>query len=113
MPPTSVEARKTLPATSRKVGFANALRGPAAIFVLVSHYLDYAWIMRPQVELMANVKMPSESALATPFFVEALRAIPAFDWGGYGVAIFFLVSGFVIPLSLQKYSARRHRLLLF
>jgi peptidoglycan/LPS O-acetylase OafA/YrhL len=89
---------------SAKVEFADALRGPAALFVLVSHYLHNAWVMRPVVESMANVKLPTESVVATPLFVEMLGSIPAFDWGGYGVAIFFLVSGFVIPLSLQKYS---------
>lgn len=84
--------------------FANALRGPAAIAVLVSHFMHNAWMIRPLLLRLANVSMPSESAVATPRYVEALAAVPGFDWGGYGVAIFFLISGFVIPLSLKKYS---------
>ncbi|WP_347261567.1 acyltransferase [Rudaea sp.] len=90
---------------SGKIEFADALRGPATVFVLISHYLGNAWVVRPVVESMANVKLPADSVVATPLFVEMLGKIPAFDWGSYGVAIFFLVSGFVIPLSLQKYSA--------
>jgi peptidoglycan/LPS O-acetylase OafA/YrhL len=90
---------------NQRFEFANALRGPAAIFVLFSHFLHNAWYMRPLVETFANVKLPADTALQTPRYIELLGSIPYFDWGGYGVALFFLISGFVIPLSLKKYSA--------
>ncbi|WP_160108881.1 acyltransferase family protein [Pseudomonas izuensis] len=87
-----------------KLEFANILRGLAAIFVVLSHYLHNAWEMRPLVENFANVKMPTEELVPTPIYVKMLDIVPHFDWGGYGVGIFFLVSGLVIPLSIKKYS---------
>jgi peptidoglycan/LPS O-acetylase OafA/YrhL len=61
---------------SSKFGFADALRGPAALCVVTSHLL---------VNLLPN----------WPFEMQLL--------GKLGVAVFFLVSGFVIPISLTKY----------
>jgi peptidoglycan/LPS O-acetylase OafA/YrhL len=89
---------------NKKLEFANALRGPAAVFVLFSHFIHNAWVMRPPIERFANVRMPSEAVVPTPLYVNALNIFPSFEWGAYGVAIFFLVSGLVIPLSLKKYS---------
>jgi peptidoglycan/LPS O-acetylase OafA/YrhL len=62
----------------RKFEFANALRGPAALCVVASH-------------LLGNV-MPSWQ-------------LPMQLLGQIGVAVFFLVSGFVIPISLIKYDS--------
>jgi peptidoglycan/LPS O-acetylase OafA/YrhL len=61
---------------SSKFGFADALRGPAALCVVASHLLG---------NLFPN----------WPFEMQLL--------GKLGVAVFFLVSGFVIPISLTKY----------
>ena len=58
----------------KKYGFADALRGPAALFVVASHFM----------------------AVALPKWHFGLL-------GQLGVAIFFLVSGFVIPISLTRY----------
>ena len=44
--------------------------------------------------------------MPTPWLAQLLSAIPSFDWGAFGVAVFFLVSGFVIPISLNKYSVK-------
>lgn len=89
----------------RRLDFANVLRGPAALFVLISHVWHNAWYMRPLVESLANVQMPSETVVPTPNYIKVLGSIPHFEWGGYGVGIFFLISGAVIPLSLKKYSS--------
>jgi peptidoglycan/LPS O-acetylase OafA/YrhL len=61
---------------SRKFGFADAIRGPAALCVVASH-------------LLGNV---------TPNWQMPMHLL-----GQLGVALFFLVSGFVIPISLTKY----------
>lgn len=39
--------------------------------------------------------------------------IPSFSYGSFGVALFFLVSGFVIPLSLKKSTSQRLGILAF
>lgn len=89
---------------SNRIAFANDLRGPAAVAVLVGHFLHNAWYMRPLVDTFASVDMPKENAVPTPALAQWLSAIPHFDWGAFGVAVFFLVSGFVIPISLKRYS---------
>ncbi|TGB68472.1 hypothetical protein CQB02_04495 [Escherichia coli] len=39
--------------------------------------------------------------------------MPGFSYGAFGVALFFLVSGFVIPLSLTKLTTQRYGILAF
>lgn len=87
-----------------RFAFANDLRGPAALAVLVGHFLHNAWYMRPLIETFASVNMPNENSVPTPMLAQWISAIPSFEWGAFGVAVFFLISGFVIPLSLTKYS---------
>lgn len=89
---------------SNRIAFANDLRGPAALAVLMGHFLHNAWYMRPLVDTFASVDMPKENVVPTPALAQWLSAIPYFDWGAFGVAVFFLVSGFVIPISLKRYS---------
>ena len=62
-----------------KSQFADTLRGIAAGLVLLDHTLDLAGL-----------------SLTAKF--------PLLSLGQLGVALFFLVSGFVIPISLPKYS---------
>jgi peptidoglycan/LPS O-acetylase OafA/YrhL len=59
-----------------KFGFADALRGPAALCVVLSHFIPD---VRPDWQLPMQLL------------------------GQLGVAVFFLVSGLVIPISLTKY----------
>lgn len=89
---TSVER-----APPKKIVFANQLRGVAAFCVVLVHYTVVYQYMRP---LLAWV-------IAAP---PIERPIPAFatwifpwwfDMGAFGVALFFLISGFVIPFSLE------------
>ena len=94
-------AHQTLPrAGSDKVVFANQLRGLAALCVVLVHYTVVYQYMRP---LLAWV-------LAAPPIEGSIPAFAAwiypwwFDLGAFGVALFFLISGFVIPFSLQKTS---------
>lgn len=53
---------------------------------------------------MANIDIPN--AVPTPALAVWLSSVPGLDLGGYGVALFFLISGFVIPISLHRYSVR-------
>ncbi|NRR29086.1 acyltransferase [Oxalobacteraceae bacterium] len=79
-----------------KFVFANQLRGIAAILVVMTHYF--------------GTYFAEQDLLALRTFSPNLHVSPA-SWvryfelpyqGPFGVAIFFLISGFVIPFSLQK-----------
>ncbi|MFG1706225.1 acyltransferase family protein [Nonomuraea sp. M3C6] len=73
----AVARAQVLPPTRRQT-WLDALRGVAVIAVVFEHLLD-------------------------PLFPE-VRAIisPWFDFGQYGVMMFFLVSGYVVPVSLER-----------
>ncbi|GAA2822930.1 acyltransferase family protein [Nonomuraea rubra] len=66
------------PPPSRRHTWLDALRGLAVLAVLFEHLLD-------------------------PLFPEVRAAVsPWFDFGQYGVMVFFLVSGYVVPASLER-----------
>lgn len=84
---------------SEKVPFADALRGIAALSVLVSHYMGAFWTRPDAVPLMTG--MPFHG-LPLPTYLEFLQS-SQFNWGEFGVAVFFIISGFVIPFSFNTY----------
>lgn len=86
----------------QRVEFANTLRGVAAVCVVISHYFGVFWYRPESVARLIKIN-PIELADVPPY-VQWLQ-IPNFSWGPFGVALFFLVSGFVIPASLTKMTA--------
>lgn len=81
-----------------KIIFANQLRGLAAMFVVVTHYF--------------GIFFGAQAAVAVTTFSPNLH-IPIPDWtmlfvfawfstGPFGVAVFFMISGFVIAFSLAN-----------
>jgi peptidoglycan/LPS O-acetylase OafA/YrhL len=85
--------------TSERIEFANGLRGIAALSVITGHYLGTFWKL---TEAVAGLTGMVRAPVALPFFVEWVGASPI-NLGAFGVALFFLISGFVIPLSFQSY----------
>ena len=79
-----------------RIVFANQLRGVAALCVVTVHYTVVYQLMRPMVGwvVAAPPYEGPQSPVATWLFP------PWFDAGAFGVAVFFLISGFVIPFSL-------------
>jgi peptidoglycan/LPS O-acetylase OafA/YrhL len=85
--------------TSQKIGFANSLRGIAALSVIIGHYLGTFWKLTDAVAgLTGIVRAP----VVPPALVELVTSSPV-NLGAFGVALFFLISGFVIPRSFQSY----------
>ncbi|MBO3276222.1 acyltransferase family protein [Pseudomonas schmalbachii] len=85
-----------------RIDFANTLRGFAALAVVISHYYGAFWSYREGVEYLTNAPALPIETHAFPAYISWLHAIPIFNWGAYGVALFFIISGFVIPFSLQR-----------
>ncbi|MEV1170551.1 acyltransferase [Nonomuraea sp. NPDC049784] len=67
-----------VPSPTRRQTWLDALRGVAVLAVLFEHLLDPLF-----PEIRANIS-------------------PWFDFGQYGVMVFFLVSGYVVPASLER-----------
>lgn len=78
--------------------FANQLRGIAALLVVMTHY--FGTFFAEQDLLAARTFSPNLQLTPAPWV--HLFELPY--QGPFGVAIFFLISGFVIPYSLQKTS---------
>ena len=85
-----------------RIDFANTLRGFAALAVVISHYYGVFWSSRAAVEAITNAPALPLETHAIPGYISWLHIFPIFNWGAYGVALFFIISGFVIPFSLQK-----------
>ncbi len=78
--------------------FANHLRGVAALCVVANHLTGVYWAA-PQ--LVADATFSAVTTSAPPAFA-AFSATAWYNLGPFGVALFFLISGFVIPISLEQ-----------
>jgi peptidoglycan/LPS O-acetylase OafA/YrhL len=81
---------------SSKIIFANQLRGIAAIMVVLSHLGCVFWGAKETVSFYTGAP-PAEGS--QPFISSFINA-QHWNFGALGVAIFFMISGFVIPMSL-------------
>ena len=91
---------------SSRIEFANTLRGYAALCVLVYHYGFIFWAYRDITAGLVNAPPLDATRYATPVYLHWIAAIQPFDLGAYGVALFFLISGFVIPFTFEKVRGR-------
>lgn len=85
----------------QRLAFANTLRGLAALSVLVAHFLDGFWSSQDAISGLIN--MPPLHLTMVSYFAP-LHFSVHFSYGSFGVALFFLISGFVIPFSLAGLS---------
>jgi peptidoglycan/LPS O-acetylase OafA/YrhL len=84
-----------------KLIFADQLRGVAALMVVMNHLLGVFWVARDFIGAITfSAPLPP-----TPLPLD-LRVIasPWHNLGPLGVALFYLISGFVIPFSFRHHT---------
>lgn len=92
-----------------KIPFANILRGIAVLSVLIAHYIGVFGSIKGAYGGFSE--LPGRPY---PAFLDVLFVIPDLNYGPLGVALFFLVSGFVIPFSVTSlYGQKGWRLSFF
>ena len=85
-----------------KLRFAHQLRAIAALSVVINHY----WGIFFSPVVRAVIGTPASFVPLKPAYTAHVLS-PArggFLYGAFGVAVFFLISGFVIPISLRNIS---------
>jgi len=87
--------------SNQRIEFAHALRGLAALCVLIGHFTGVFWSSPSSVALLLNA---SALDINMPQYFLPLHFSTIFNFGSFGVAVFFLISGFVIPFSLSGLS---------
>ncbi|WP_020175129.1 acyltransferase family protein [Methyloferula stellata] len=88
-----------------RVVFANQLRGIAALCVVVTHYLGVFW---NNSDIIGQITSTPAQNPPTPTFISALKnvfSLISFNPGAFGVGLFFLISGLVLPFSLAHHTS--------
>lgn len=94
------------------IAFAHRLRGVAALIVMLHHYLSFLYAP-PQavfnaIGMVSTIQGENIGLVALLMRLQLLLEPYALDvrsWGPFGVSVFFLVSGFVIPSALLRVRA--------
>lgn len=87
--------------SAQKVEFADALRGIAALCVMTEHYSGFFFGDRNVIGALINAPPLAASKTLTPDYLSWAFSIPHFILSSFGVALFFVISGFVIPYSVK------------
>ena len=86
-----------------KIWFLHALRGVAALLVMIYHLAFLFWLANDKVTLSFSFLLPRTSINTLAYApIHDFLTQYHFDLGAFGVALFFLISGFVIPISLER-----------
>ncbi|QHG63832.1 acyltransferase family protein [Pseudomonas putida] len=83
--------------------FANQLRGLAIVAVIIVHWCGIYWFARDTVASYIHAPVVEGPSSSMIYFL----TIPTFNYGPFGVSVFFLISGFVIPFSLNRLAPKQ------
>jgi peptidoglycan/LPS O-acetylase OafA/YrhL len=92
--------------SANRLAFADLLRGIAALVVVIGHF-TVLYLTAPEV---ISAIVMSEPSAAVPLAKILADLVELLDLPSMGVAAFFLISGFVIPLSLEGTNTRAYLL---
>ncbi|GAB2938385.1 acyltransferase family protein [Hafnia psychrotolerans] len=85
-----------------RVIFAEQLRVLAFLSVVITHWIGVFWI---HPDVISNISLaPLMDTTGINPYKSILLPVPNWNYGPFGVSIFFLISGFVIPFSLRHKS---------
>ncbi len=110
--PSAIGSNVGSTAGEGKVAFAHALRGWAAITVVIGHLGLGFWSNPTGVSFLSGVTVPAGAVAPMPLPAYAIwwgtSAIDStgfhFLFAPFGVGLFFLISGFVIPFAFRRQS---------
>ncbi|NNM58790.1 MAG: acyltransferase family protein [Legionellales bacterium] len=89
---------------SERLMFAHFLRGLAALLVVCWHFGVIFWAAPPSAS-SGLLTIPPQHFNLNPVYLKIAAFLFSYiDLGALGVALFFLISGFVIAASLDKSS---------
>ncbi len=101
-------AVRTGGAAGGRIWFAQMLRGLAVITVLIEHMLIAFWINNPGSAAVGFTDPVGWEVVLLPHVNPSIWLVQqGIVVGEIGVALFFLISGFVIPMSLERYRPGR------
>ena len=83
--------------------FADMLRAIAALSILAQHYLVDFWTDNSIFAVIANIPVAPSGLMPAPGRWLAANPLP-FDLSALGVGLTFMISGFLIPLSIARTS---------
>ncbi|MBI6908165.1 acyltransferase family protein [Pseudomonas palleroniana] len=87
----------------QRIAFANTLRGIAALSVVIAHYILMFNYLRGEYG-----GLPALSENPFPdWLISIFNPLQSLNVGAFGVALFFLISGLVIPISIASLQGNR------
>ena len=97
--PGSSAIAAAVPVQAGKVVFADQLRGLAALLVVLSHMFN----VYPFAQGIVSATVAAPQLQVAPVWMSGAVTQSWINFGPFGVGLFFLVSGFVIPFSLRRH----------
>lgn len=85
-----------------RIEWANALRAIAAVTVVTYHFGQVFWVRQPDAAALVHHEPLYTDHGQAPGFARWMESSPI-DLGGFGIALFFVLSGFVIAISVDRY----------